>query len=814
VRGYTLRPASCNKLNLTPPAGIAFFNVGSSNVLYYEEDDIQDVTWWLDALKWFPTAFSKHYRFTQKNSKVLTISDPMHHLTTILNDTHKGLNHLVDFASYARFQPDAQYDDVQLLLVHMLLSFRLRSHWEVLGDVSILKHKITDTVVRMVCARDVPPIDATSMTPAIKARLPYISRAWCRLLHLDAEVRSYMTRHDTSYFELYLAMEEGVAYTLQSSLRMWVLERLRSGSFDAPYNTPSDFALPCRFTVMGAPWSMAHTMMLNAILHDGTGLERVRWAEMLVRSGPDLEGAWHLALPVASSVVWWALKLPDVRDAIAPYFAHAVPELASYLKMEVTEMPVKEVAPDAPWLVQVVFKYWKLSLRWRALDDKRGGGEDAVEGGAVAMEAAAASVEAGAEAGAASVEAVVEASVEAGVEAGAAAESADTEAGADAAAGAVDAPRLHKRMRTAQSTAVDPLIHLTPLQRQIIHASTTDDFSALSWLDLHLMKSSFIPPPLNTYPLFKKYAKYPFTSEQLSDELLHRVFEEAPKSAEDVVIPYHRPAGYRGIAIHLATTKMVASSSVVEHKAPEECPVCCEPLEEGRVWVPCPQGDHGACSSCVVRHALAHDNLFLTCLQPGCVGHRGLGLPTTVCRQLLPIVRNMYGCHTREPSPERIQAFADMGGTYPFLTHTSSAGDSDIKQCPGCSRHVMRVIGCLHMTCECGYKFCWSCLGPAHTHFDCLGDREGRKSRSTLMREISAQLVTYVAQVRYNLYEHADVVYEFMDMPIVTEREVKMDHSPRFISYVLTELMPFMEDAQLLRIWQRGVHAIAIYLIN
>ncbi|CAN0477976.1 unnamed protein product, partial [Discosporangium mesarthrocarpum] len=39
------------------------------------------------------------------------------------------------------------------------------------------------------------------------------------------------------------------------------------------------------------------------------------------------------------------------------------------------------------------------------------------------------------------------------------------------------------------------------------------------------------------------------------------------------------------------------------------------------------------------------------------------------------------------------------------------------KPCPSCFAPIMREYGCNSMKCcRCKYSFCWSCLGPAHTH--------------------------------------------------------------------------------------------------
>ncbi|CAM9720355.1 unnamed protein product, partial [Choristocarpus tenellus] len=48
------------------------------------------------------------------------------------------------------------------------------------------------------------------------------------------------------------------------------------------------------------------------------------------------------------------------------------------------------------------------------------------------------------------------------------------------------------------------------------------------------------------------------------------------------------------------------------------------------------------------------------------------------------------------------------------LAHTS-------KPCPSCFVPISREYGCNTMQCSrCLFRFCWSCLGPAHTHSACV----------------------------------------------------------------------------------------------
>ncbi|KAI3861201.1 hypothetical protein MKX03_024555 [Papaver bracteatum] len=38
------------------------------------------------------------------------------------------------------------------------------------------------------------------------------------------------------------------------------------------------------------------------------------------------------------------------------------------------------------------------------------------------------------------------------------------------------------------------------------------------------------------------------------------------------------------------------------------------------------------------------------------------------------------------------------------------------KHCPKCKRPIQKYEGCMHMTCFCGFEFCWLCLGKLSTH--------------------------------------------------------------------------------------------------
>ncbi len=45
--------------------------------------------------------------------------------------------------------------------------------------------------------------------------------------------------------------------------------------------------------------------------------------------------------------------------------------------------------------------------------------------------------------------------------------------------------------------------------------------------------------------------------------------------------------------------------------------------------------------------------------------------------------------------------------------------NSNIKLCPKCQLIIEKWMGCNHMTCKCGYQFCWNCLNSWSNHTKC-----------------------------------------------------------------------------------------------
>ncbi|CCW66261.1 unnamed protein product [Phytomonas sp. Hart1] len=63
----------------------------------------------------------------------------------------------------------------------------------------------------------------------------------------------------------------------------------------------------------------------------------------------------------------------------------------------------------------------------------------------------------------------------------------------------------------------------------------------------------------------------------------------------------------------------------------------------------------------------------------------------------------------------------DLPNTAFVLVHT--------KGCPNCNVRIEKYMGCNHMTCTCGYQFCWMCLGKWSSHagnyFSCNNAKQG-----------------------------------------------------------------------------------------
>ncbi|PHT40215.1 hypothetical protein CQW23_19069 [Capsicum baccatum] len=56
----------------------------------------------------------------------------------------------------------------------------------------------------------------------------------------------------------------------------------------------------------------------------------------------------------------------------------------------------------------------------------------------------------------------------------------------------------------------------------------------------------------------------------------------------------------------------------------------------------------------------------------------------------------------------------DMIGKWKDINHEESVNTNWIlaftKKCPKCEKSIEKNMGCMHMTCRCGYQFCWLCL--------------------------------------------------------------------------------------------------------
>lgn len=83
------------------------------------------------------------------------------------------------------------------------------------------------------------------------------------------------------------------------------------------------------------------------------------------------------------------------------------------------------------------------------------------------------------------------------------------------------------------------------------------------------------------------------------------------------------------------------------------------------------------------------------------------------------------------PTQDQIQAFKDLGGVYPF---DATDHNPPSRKCPRCQAPNQRDGECLLITCECGYQWCYACLGEGHTRTCCFDE-----DKTFWIQEISAE---------------------------------------------------------------------------
>jgi hypothetical protein len=367
-------------------------------------------------------------------------------------------------------------------------------------------------------------------------------------------------------------------------------------------------------------------------------------------------------------------------------------------------------------------------------------------------------------------------------------------------------------------TTVSPMMLL-----QTIKTLATQPPSALaniSILDMTInlafcRKPIFPPSFFNSSFRSALHVSNAWIAEQLSHSFLAFVIHRMQQSKLDQNRPFafNSTPTYKGLSFVRISLPNVpkAIDSTQPTDIPDECPLCCEPVTD-QEWLACDVCNEACCYTCAIRSATSHHDLGKLCPHAACGKHSCNNLPRAICLAILPIVRHMSGYLIREPSPQQIKVFEDMGGIYPFEKSPDTTFDTVTRNCPGCCAPIERAMGCLHMICRCGREFCWNCMGPAHTHYDCEGSTAGRLSRSAIMREFSNHLLELTTEpVGINLAFHYSLFDLHCRLRGVATKTAQNFYTqePRHVRkavYAMVGILPLMNDEQLQQLWLRGAN--------
>jgi hypothetical protein len=379
-----------------------------------------------------------------------------------------------------------------------------------------------------------------------------------------------------------------------------------------------------------------------------------------------------------------------------------------------------------------------------------------------------------------------------------------------------------------QPTMIIPEPVTEPHLQELLHTiqtlkdQPTSAWTSISVLDM-IINLAFCRRPLFP-PSFSAAVDLPrrriefadaIVAEQLPAPILANIIHTMNQSDlhDEHPIAFVRPPQYTGITIidmSLPDNDETDNPAPPPADIPDECPLCCEPVTDQQ-WLACDTCNEACCYTCAIRSATSHHDLGKLCPHAACGKHSCNNLPHAICLAILPIVRHMSGYLIREPSPHKIKVFEDMGGVYPFGSRPIPDMETVTRNCPSCCAPIERAMGCLHMTCRCGHAFCWNCMGPAHTHYDCEGSMEGRFSRSAIMLEFSNHILELTQLPSFACLAHEQ---ELVNLHCrihgvalgTAESGIGEDAMRvRMPAYAMVELLPLMTDEQLHSTWMRGV---------
>mmetsp|Transcript_30989 Transcript_30989/g.30648 ORF Transcript_30989/g.30648 Transcript_30989/m.30648 type:complete len:334 (+) Transcript_30989:601-1602(+) len=116
---------------------------------------------------------------------------------------------------------------------------------------------------------------------------------------------------------------------------------------------------------------------------------------------------------------------------------------------------------------------------------------------------------------------------------------------------------------------------------------------------------------------------------------------------------------------------------------------------------------------------------------------------------------------------------------------------ANTKQCPSCKVRIQKNQGCMHMTCKCGYQFCWLCGGNWTEHGEATGGFykcnkfEAKQKRGELSAEERKRAIAAQSTQRYEHYFNRFMEHK-SSIRFAKEKKSKMLASVETMKQILT----------------------------